>query len=54
MVQQLGEHAEIVFSQEKYEQFKSQQVRTSELEQQVNALMEALQLAQHKQFGVSS
>ena len=54
MVQQPGEHAEIVVSPEEYEQFKSQQARISELEQQVNALTEALRLAQHKRFGASS
>ena len=54
MEQQAGEHAEIVVSQEEYEQFKSQQARISELEQQVNALTEALRLAQHKRFGASS
>ena len=42
MVQKPGEYAEIVVSQEEYEQFKSQQARISELEQQVNALTEAL------------
>ena len=54
MVQQPSEHAEIVVSLEEYEQFKSQQARISELEQQVNALTEALRLAQHKRFGASS
>ena len=54
MAQKPGEYAEIVVSQEEYEQFKSQQARISELEQQVNALTEALRLAQHKRFGASS
>ena len=54
MTQKPESHAEVVVSQEEYEQFKSQQARISELEQQVNALTEALRLAQHKRFGTSS
>lgn len=54
MVQKPGECAEIVVSPEEYEQFKSQQARIFELEQQVSALTEALRLAQHRRFGASS
>ena len=54
MEQKPGEYARIVVSREEYEQFKSQQARISELEQQVTALREALRLAQHKRFGASS
>lgn len=51
MVQKPEEHAADMVSREEYEQLKS---RNAELEQQVNALTEALRLAQHKRFGASS
>ena len=51
MVQIPQEHAADMVSREEYEQLKS---RNAELEQQVNALTEALRLAQHKRFGASS
>ena len=51
MEQKPQEHAADVVSREEYEQLKS---RNAELEQQVNALTEALRLAQHKRFGTSS
>ena len=51
MEQKPQEHAADVVSREEYEQLKS---RNAELEQQVNALTEALRLAQHKRFGASS
>lgn len=51
MAKKPGEHAKIVVSREEYEHLKS---RNAELEQQVNALQEALRLAQHKRFGASS
>lgn len=51
MAQKPEEHAADMVSREEYEQLKS---RNAELEQQVNALTEALRLAQHKRFGASS
>ena len=51
MEQKPQEHTADVVSREEYEQLKS---RNAELEQQVNALTEALRLAQHKRFGASS
>ncbi len=51
MVQKPEEHAADMVSREEYEQLKS---RNAELEQQVNALTEALRLVQHKRFGASS
>ena len=51
MAQKPEEHADGMVSREEYEQLKS---RNAELEQQVNALTEALRLAQHKRFGASS
>lgn len=51
MAQKPEEHAADMVSREEYERLKS---RNAELEQQVNALTEALRLAQHKRFGASS
>lgn len=36
------------------EEYEAQKARISKLEKQVNVLMEALRLAQHKRFGASS
>ena len=58
MAQKSEEHAADMVSREEYEQLqadlKASQSKVSELEQQVNALTEALRLAQHKRFGASS
>ena len=51
MAQKTDAHTADMVSREEYEQLKS---RNAELEQQVNALTEALRLAQHKRFGASS
>lgn len=50
MEQKPHEHATDVVYREEYEQLKSRNV---ELEKQVNALTEALRLAQHKRYGAS-
>lgn len=36
------------------EEYEAQKAQISKLEKQVNVLMEALRLAQHKRFGASS
>ena len=58
MAQKPEEHAADMVSREEYEQLQADlnasQSKVSELEQQVNALTEALRLAQHKRFGASS
>ena len=51
MTQKPEKNTADMVSREEYEQLK---IRNEELEQQVNALREALRLAQHKRFGTSS
>ena len=58
MAQKPEDHTADMVSREEYEQLQADlnasQSKVSELEQQVNALTEALRLAQHKRFGASS
>ena len=44
----------VTISRAEYEEFQAQRKKISELEGRVDVLMEALRLARHKQFGVSS
>ena len=44
----------VTISRAEYEEFQAQRKKISELESRVDLLMEALRLARHKQFGVSS
>ena len=44
----------VTISRAEYEEFQAQRKKISELESRVDALMEALRLARHKQFGASS
>ena len=44
----------VTISRAEYEEFQAQRKKISELESRVDVLMEALRLARHKQFGVSS
>lgn len=44
----------VTISRAEYEEFQAQRKEISELKSRVDLLMEALRLAQHKQFGASS